>query len=135
VRVLRGAKADTVSVERPIPTNIEYAAAQLAGDLGRLEEEWRPYSKPDAIWHGCPGHEWERFDYTVNPHSTPPHVERITRCGKCGAPRCDTHDPDASNHGWEWMDDRQRQYWRCTLERHHGDEHDFLTGGTTETDE
>lgn len=87
-----------------------------------------PYSHPEALWHDCPdGHVWERIDWPYGRHKLRGHrPDRITRCSACGAPRCDTYHSYPDN---PWPDsDNERQYLRCTRERHHDSVHDFLTG-------
>lgn len=114
----------------------DYAAVKLLGELGRLEDEWTPFSKVEALWHGCPGHEWERLDWNRReqrpafPADPAAEVERITRCARCGAPRCDIC---TTSGAWAWadLDDHARQLYRCTLERHHDCDHDYLVGDAT----
>lgn len=74
-----------------------------------------PWSYPESLWHECDGHEWERLDWpygrAVLRGSRP---DRITRCRKCGAPRCGEGE--------------DRPLECCTLERHHREAHDYLDG-------
>lgn len=109
--------------------------------LDVLTAGWDPFSRDEHLWHGCPGHEWERFDFDLSRGAGTARVERVTRCGRCGAPRCDAlrdlrarelfrvvkivgrhHDVLAPTS----QDDDVVQFRRCTFERHHVGEHDHL---------
>lgn len=113
----------------------------IAAELRALDRPWDPFSTETEIWHSCPGHEWERFDFDLSRGRCAARLQTITRCGRCGAPRCDaytrlsptvlmrivmivgrTRDVLAPTD----EDDAVAQFRRCTLERHHVDEHDFL---------
>lgn len=74
-----------------------------------------PFSHPESLWHECDGHEWERFDWPYSRAVRRGHrADRVTRCTRCGAPRCGTGE--------------DRPLECCTLERHHREAHDFLSG-------
>lgn len=106
---------------------IEAALREVTSWDGR----WRPFSKDENVWHTCPGHEWERFEWSGGTGA-----ELVTRCRNCGAPRCDSYDAESFKslgHGrWENVPDAQQQFYRCTEERHHSAPHDFLTGKSVE---
>lgn len=74
-----------------------------------------PFSSPESRWHECEAHEWERVDWPYGRHKLRGHrPDRVTRCRHCGAPRCGTGE------------DRPMEC--CTLERHHREPHDYLSG-------
>lgn len=90
------------------------------GDLDALSAGWDPFSRETELWHSCPGHEWERIDWARDRANG-----RVTRCSRCGAPRCDAFDvPD----DWVAALDEEKQRFRCTSERHHPGDHDYLHG-------
>ena len=96
-----------------------------------VERPWAPFSE-ESLWHVCPGHEWERFEYDKNRGGgEQPLLEVVTRCSICGAARCDIFErPEhVTPQLWEQMSDHDQQLYRCTEERHHEGDHDFLTGG------
>lgn len=82
------------------------------------EQAWAPFSE-ESLWHACPGHDWERFEWGDS---------LVTRCEVCGAARCDSYQrpPDLTAQLWDEMSDHDRQLYRCTEERHHENDHDFL---------
>ncbi len=85
-----------------------------------------PWSYPESRWHECVGHEWERivwpYGRAVLRGSLP---DRITRCRKCGAPRCNSYyGPGAMSD----LTENEQEGQRCTFERHHADAHDYLDG-------
>lgn len=98
-----------------------------------------PFSTSEEIWHTCPAHDWERFSWDKNAHirerhpylaSDPryaPDPEMVTRCRNCGAPRCDSYHSEPAD-GFGELSDNSQQLFRCTIERHHSEPHDFLTG-------
>ena len=99
--------------------------------LEQLEREeqanWLPFSPEGEHWHTCPGHLWHRMLFHLRNAN---RNELITRCQCCGAPRCDCYyvkDKKRSSQ-FKKLTDHQQQYYRCTMERHHRDEHDFLDG-------
>lgn len=105
-------------------------------ELDALSTGWDPFSRETALWHGCPGHDWERIDFDLSRGRGSARVERITRCANCGAPRCDAYNAAAFRalgHGlWENLPDLHRQAYRCTYERHHDQPHDYLDGSHIE---
>ena len=123
-----------------------YLGRHISGLLDRLAERrhlvrygWPlrlgmgPFSRPEQSWHDCAGHEWERIDWPYGRHVKRGHrPDTITRCRACGAPRCDSYDAEwtvlVGLGPWATLTDREEQGVRCTLERHHSEAHDFLTG-------
>lgn len=109
--------------------------ARDARDLATLDHGWDPFSPETELWHSCPGHDWVRFEWPAGAHGQP---ELVTRCERCGAPRCDVYDVDGYrelDRGLTWLSlsDHAKQLYRCTLERHHGGDvcdggHDYLSG-------
>lgn len=90
-----------------------------------LERPWDPFSE-ESLWCACPGHAWERMEW--------PCLGWITRCAICGADRCAefSRPEDITPQLWLLMGDHEQQLYRCTEERGHEDEHDFLAGEKTE---
>jgi hypothetical protein len=86
-----------------------------------------PYSRDETLWHTCPAHEWERIAFDLNRGKGEERIEMVTRCSKCGAPRCMAFHSEPAD-GMAELSDEQQQFFRCTLERHHSEPHDFLTG-------
>lgn len=92
-----------------------YQAKHLAEYGWPISMGMGPFSMPESRWHECEGHEWERFDWPYGRHVKRGHLpDRVTRCRNCGAPRCGTGE--------------DRPLDCCTLERHHTEPHDFLSG-------
>lgn len=83
---------------------------------------------PEDEWHKCNCHIWEYFEvrrpesgggFTV--------IDVITACAYCGAPRCESHDLEASVEANDAN--------RCVWERHHNcaprhRQHEFPSGRT-----
>lgn len=103
----------------------------MDGVLGVLKEvdearkaDWNPFSPESDDWHTCPGHEWRRFSVRNGDHA-----ELVTRCEVCGAPRCDSfYVPKRFQSVWKRVNDHAKQGYRCTQERHHREDHDYLNG-------
>lgn len=84
-----------------------------------------PWSFPEARWHECGGHEWERVDWPYGrARRRGSRPERITRCRNCGAPRCDSYQ----SFGRVVRTDNDWQGIRCVWERHHDEAHEYLSG-------
>lgn len=85
-----------------------------------------PFSNVEEMWHLCPGHEWERIDWPYGRAVRRGHYPtRVTRCRSCGAPRCNSYfGPGAMSD----LTENEQEGQRCTLERHHREAHDYLSG-------
>lgn len=87
------------------------------------ERPWDPFSE-ESLWAACPGHAWARIG-----HVRGSQHEHITRCEGCRAARCEECQlPEGMTPQlWDRVPDDLKEAYRCTRERHHEGDHDFLT--------
>lgn len=141
--------------------SVEQEVYSLNFALGVASMAWDPFSRQEELWSACPGHEWVRFVWdkdrrepaadrealeialAVESGRKPTRqtvrrrVEFVTRCRVCGAPRCDSYDGETvgelvAARSIGELPDAEAQFYRCTLERHHREPHDYLTGRRSE---